>query len=214
LFDRITKAAGVALLVSNDPSVPPKQNPGAGVRQIAFAFPPEEPSGTGAGYGCMFSEAMVNTEVVAEALEFACEIAVTVRLAGSVLVVLVTVGTVFGATYWPVADIVPQTEAGNALQLSCQVTAVLLVPVTAAANWTVWKVWIFPTSVVMETLTAGGVLPPPPPPQAVNPKTPATANRPAKHARLLMSFFPSQQESKRLFVLFAQCFHRLESRSA
>jgi hypothetical protein len=113
--------------------------------------------------------------------------AVTVRLAGSVLEVLVTVGTLFGATYWPVAEIVPQTETGNALQLSSQVTAVLLVPVTVAANCTVWKVSIFVTSVVMVTLTAGGVLPPPPPPQAVNPKPPATANMPAKHARLLMS---------------------------
>jgi hypothetical protein len=131
----------------------------------------------------MFSELMVNTEVVAEAFEVACEIAVTVKLAGSVLVALVTVGTVFGATYWPVVDIVPQTETGNALQLSSQVTAVLLVPVTVAANCTVWKVSIFATSVVIVTLTAGGVLPPPPPPQAVNPKAPATANRAAKHER-------------------------------
>jgi hypothetical protein len=188
LFDRITRAGGVALLVSNDPSVPPKQNPGAGVRQIAFAFPPEEPSGTGAAYGCMFSESMVNTEVVAEAFEFAWEIAVTVKLAGSVLAALVTVGTVFGARYWPVADIVPQTETGKALQLSCQLTAVLLVPVTVAENCTLWKVLIFVTSVVMVTLTAGGVLPPPPPPHTVNPKVPATANMPAKRARLLMSF--------------------------
>ena len=71
MFDRITRAGGVALLVSNDPSVPPKQKPGAGVRQIAFAFPPDEPSGTGAVNGCMFSESMVNTEVVADAFEFA-----------------------------------------------------------------------------------------------------------------------------------------------
>jgi hypothetical protein len=162
----------------------------------------------------MFSESMVKTEVVADAFEFACEIAVTVKLAGSVLVALVTVGTVFGATYWPVADIVPQTETGNALQLSCHVTAVLLEPVTVAANCTVWKVSIFVTSVAMVTLTAGGVLPPPPPPQAVNPKPPATANMAAKHARLLMSFSLRSKSGNGDSWFFVQCSHRLESRSA
>ena len=146
-------AGGVALLVSNDPKVPPKQNPGAGFRQIAFAFPPEVPSGTGGGNSCKFSESMVNGKVVAEAFASACEVAVTVNCAGSVLLVVASVGTVFGATYMPLADIVPQTETGNAVQLSCQVTAVLLVPVTAAANCTVWNVSIFDTSVVMVTRT-------------------------------------------------------------
>jgi hypothetical protein len=121
------------------------------------------------------------------ALGFAREMAVTVNVAASVLCALATVGTVFGATYIPLADIVPQTETGNALQLSCQVTAVLLVPVTVAANCTVWKVSIFDTSVAMVTLTVGGGLPPPPL-QAVNPKAPATANMPAKHARLFIGF--------------------------
>ena len=139
LLDRITSAGGVALLVNNEPNVPPKQNPGAGVRQIAFAFPPDVPSGTGAVYVCKLSESIVNIGVVSEALALACEIAVTVNLAGSVLLIVASVGTVFGATYMPLADTVPHTEVGNALQLSCQVTAVLLVPVTLAANCTVGR---------------------------------------------------------------------------
>lgn len=186
LFDRITMAGGVALLVNNDPKVPPKQNPDGAVPQIAFALPPDEPSGTGAVNGCMLSESIVNP-TDSPMLEFACEIAVTVNMAGSVLCVVATVGTVFGATYMPLADIVPQTEAGVALQLSDQVTPVFDEPVTVAANCTVWKVSIFETSVVMFTVTTGGVLPPPPP-QAVNPKAPATANIPARRALLFMGF--------------------------
>jgi hypothetical protein len=128
----------------------------------------------------MFSESMVNTPVLAEALESACEIAVTINWAGSVLLAVASVGTVFGATYMPLADIEPQTEAGVVLQLSSQVTAVFEVPVTVALNCTVWKVSIFETSVLMETTI--GVLEPPPLPQAVNPKAPAAASMPAKHA--------------------------------
>jgi len=127
------------LLVSNDPSVPPKQNPGAGVRQIAFAFPPDEPSGTGALYGCMFSESIVNpTDFETEVS--ACEMAVTVTPAGLVLlppsIGTLIVGTVLGATYKPLADIEPQTEAGVVPQLSCQVTAVFDMPLTLAENCT------------------------------------------------------------------------------
>ena len=40
----------------------------------------------------------------------ACEIAVTVTIAGSVLVAVATVGTVFGAVYSPVEESEPQTE--------------------------------------------------------------------------------------------------------
>src|SRR5580693_7738297 len=132
----------------------------------------------------MFSESMVNTPVLAEALESACEIAVTINWAGSVLLAVASVGTVFGATYMPLADIEPQTEAGVVLQLSSQVTAVFEVPVTVALNCTVWKVSIFETSVLMETTI--GVLEPPPLPHAVNPKAPATASIPAKHARFFI----------------------------
>lgn len=125
----------MALLVSNDPKVPPKQNPGAGVRQIAPTFDPEVPSGTGAVYGCRLSESIVNpTDCEMEVL--ACEMAVTVTVAGSVLVMVDTVGTVFGAVYTPRGVIEPQTEPA-APQVSCHVTAVFEVPVTVAANGTV-----------------------------------------------------------------------------
>jgi hypothetical protein len=126
----------------------------------------------------MFSESIVNC-TFAEALELACEMAVTVKVAGSVLFAVASVGTVFGATYKPVAESEPQTEP-VVPQASCQVTAVLLVPVTLAVNCKVWKVSIFETSVLMDTVI--GVLDPPPPPQAANLRAPATASMPAKRA--------------------------------
>ena len=46
-------------------------------------------------------------------------------------------------------------------QASCQVTALLLVPVTLATDLTVWNVSILETSVVMVTVI--GAEPPPPP---------------------------------------------------
>ena len=59
------------------------------------------------------------------ALDCACEIAVTVTTAGSVLLAVAMVGTVFGATYVLLAEIVPQavTVVAVAVQLRLQVTA-------------------------------------------------------------------------------------------
>jgi hypothetical protein len=155
---------------------------------MALALPPEEPSGTGAVNGCMLSESIVNpTDCDTEVL--ACEMAVTVTVAGSVLLaismIVFTVGTVFGAVYMPPGVIEPQTEP-VAPQVSCQVTAVLLVPVTAAANCTVWNVSMFITFVVMDTVIVGGGGVLPPPPQDTIVMAPATTRVLSRQARLIM----------------------------
>jgi hypothetical protein len=174
------------LFVNNDPSVPPKQNPGAGVRQIAFALPPEVPSGTGAVYGCRLIELMENS-AVNEEKGFAFEVAVMSILAGAVPSGLASVGTVFGAVYKPVGDIEPQIGAPPpAAQPIVQPTPVFDEPVTVAANCTVWKVWIFDTSVVIVTVTAGGWVLPPPPPQDTIVMAPVTTRTLSRHARLIM----------------------------
>jgi hypothetical protein len=130
----------------------------------------------------MFSESIVNCTILATFM-LACEVAVTVKVAGSVLLTLASVGTVFGATYMPLADIVPQTETGSVLHVSCQVTAVFEVPVTAAANCTVWKVSMLETSVVIDTVI--GALPPPPPQDDIVAAA-ATARMLSRHARFIM----------------------------
>jgi hypothetical protein len=60
----------------------------------------------------------------ADADDFACEMAVTVTTAGSVLCMVATVGTVFGAVYKPVAEMEPQADVvAVAVHVTPQVTA-------------------------------------------------------------------------------------------
>jgi hypothetical protein len=56
----------------------------------------------------------------------ACDTAVTVTVAG--------LGTTEGAVYSPAVEIVPTVEFPPATPFTCQVTAVLEVPVTVAVN--------------------------------------------------------------------------------
>src|SRR5271168_2702458 len=84
----------------------------------------------------------------------------------------------------PPGVIEPHTEP-VVPQVSCQVREVFVVPVTLAANCTVWKVSIFITFVVMDTVI--GVLePPPPPPQDTIVMAPATTRMLSRQARLIM----------------------------
>jgi hypothetical protein len=100
-------------------------------------------------------EADATTVTVAEPdlVESACEVAVTVTFAG--------VGTVAGAVYTPVAEIVPLLGP----PLTLQVTAVFIVPVTVAVKVTVWPI----ITVLFDAVTftemrpdGGAVLLPPP----------------------------------------------------
>jgi hypothetical protein len=100
-------------------------------------------------------EADTTTVTVAEPdlVESACEVAVTVIFAGF--------GTVAGAVYTPVAEIVPLL----APPLTLQVTAVFIVPVTVAVKVTVWPIStvLFDAVTVTEMrLDGGAVLLPPP----------------------------------------------------
>src|SRR5271156_2325506 len=84
----------------------------------------------------------------------------------------------------PPGVIEPHTEP-VVPQVSCHVRAIFEVPVTLAANVTVWNVSIFITFVVMDTVI--GVLdPPPPPPQDAIVMAPATTRMLSRQARLIM----------------------------
>ena len=65
-------------------------------------------------------------EAVPKAVESACEIALTTTVAGD--------GTVVGAEYKPEVETVPNVPLPPVTPLTCQVTALLLVPVTLASK--------------------------------------------------------------------------------
>src|SRR5580700_1577634 len=105
--------------VTSDPSVPPEQVLLLAQRELALL--PEDPNCTGGVSACWLREFTLNcTE--ADADDFACETAVTVTTAGSVLCIVATVGTVFGAVYKPVAEIEPQTLVVLAVAVAVHVT--------------------------------------------------------------------------------------------
>jgi hypothetical protein len=69
---------------------------------------------------------MIVTVAVADLLESACEVAVTLTVDG--------LGTVVGAVYRPELESVPQADPLHPAPDRLHVTAVLLVPVTVAVN--------------------------------------------------------------------------------
>jgi hypothetical protein len=71
-------------------------------------------------------EAVTVTLADADFVVSACDTAVTVTVAG--------LGTAEGAVYSPDVEIVPTVESPPVTPLTCQVTAVLEVPVTVAVN--------------------------------------------------------------------------------
>jgi hypothetical protein len=79
--------------------------------------------------------AVTVTTAVPDFVESACEVAMTVTVP--------PVGTVVGAVYSPDALIVPMLAALAEVLLTCQVTAVFVVPETVAVNCCVWSVCTF-----------------------------------------------------------------------
>lgn len=105
---------------------------------------------------------LLTTVTVADALfaALAFEMPVTVTVAG--------LGMVAGAVYKPVVEIDPQAEA-PAAQVSCQVAAVLELPVTVAVNCRVWLTATDALVGVTLMITSGGALL-----QAATPDNPKT----------------------------------------
>jgi hypothetical protein len=71
-------------------------------------------------------------------------------------------GMEFGAVYKPLALIVPTVELPPVVPFTCQVTAVFVVPETAATNCVcVPGLTVAEAGVTMTVICGGGVLPPP-----------------------------------------------------
>jgi hypothetical protein len=99
----------------------------------------------------MLTDTGLTTVTVAEPdiRGFATDVAVTVTVAG--------LGTVEGARYSPVDDIVPHEAPEQPLPDKVQVTLVLEVPVTFAVKSCCWPVITFADDGLTETLTLKAV---------------------------------------------------------
>jgi hypothetical protein len=106
--------------------------------------------------------AVMATDAEALLVVSACEMAVTVTVAG--------IGTVLGAVYKPVVEMKPTVEVPPVTAFTCQVTAVFVVFATVAVNG-----WVAPVTTeaeVGERVTVTAVVVEEelfPPPQAVKP---------------------------------------------
>lgn len=101
------------------------------------------------------AEGMVTvTEADAEAVVSACETAVTMVVAGF--------GTVDGAVYTPVDEMVPTAALPPAVPFTCQVTAVFVVLATDAMNCSELPAGTFAEAGEIVTLTSEDELPLPP----------------------------------------------------
>lgn len=127
-----------------------------------------------------FGEITTLGPIVAEAVPVSAGLAAAI----AVMVTTVGLGIVAGAVYAPKVEMVPMVEFPPAIPFTCQVTLLLLLPVTVA-----WKVCGVPAGTiavdgVTVTVTVGKGVgpPPPPPPQAIKRHRNPAANMEKPHA--------------------------------